>query len=104
MVIIWKALVEYLNNNLRAGRSVNIKRFGSFTFDIETELPRIATKSTSMTAVNSGAFNLEDQRLDRKHVHNVRPCFVVDSFLQTHLIHYPGKEEITPAKSQNSIF
>ncbi len=99
MVIIWKALIEYLNNNLRAGRSVNIKGFGSFTFDIETELPRIATKSTSMTAVNSAVFNLDDQRLDRKHVHNVRPCFVVDSGLQSHLIHYPGKEEIVPAKS-----
>jgi len=99
MIIIWKALIEYLNNNLRAGRSVNIKGFGSFTFDIETELPRIATKSTSMTAVNSAAFNLDDQRLDRKHVHNVRPCFVVDSGLQGHLIHYPGKEEIVPAKS-----
>jgi nucleoid DNA-binding protein len=44
MLIIWKALVEYLSNNLRAGRSVNIKRFGSFTFDIETDLPRIAEK------------------------------------------------------------
>jgi hypothetical protein len=42
---------------------------------------------------------LDDQRLDRKHVHNVRPCFVVDSGLQSHLIHYPGKEEIVPAKS-----
>lgn len=101
MVIIWKALVEYLNNNLRSGRSVNIKRFGSFTFDIDTELPRIATKSTSMTA---HSFGLEDQRLERKHVHKVRPCFVVDGFLQPHLIHYKGKEEIVPAKSQNSIF
>jgi nucleoid DNA-binding protein len=78
MIIVWKALIEYLNNNLRAGRSVNIKRFGSFTFDIETELPRIATKSGSMTTHN---FDIEDQRLDRKHVHKVRPCFVVDEFL-----------------------
>lgn len=99
MVIIWKALIEYLQNNLRAGRSVNIKRFGSFTFDIATELPRIATKSAA-----TGSFDLEEQRLDRKHVHHVRPCFVVDSFLQQHLIHYPGKEEILPAKSQNSVF
>jgi len=52
MLIIWKALVEYLTNNLRAGRSVNIKRFGSFTFDIDTELPRIATKSSSMNTNN----------------------------------------------------
>jgi nucleoid DNA-binding protein len=45
MMIIWKAMIEYLYNNLRQGKSVNIKRFGSFTYDIETELPRIATKS-----------------------------------------------------------
>jgi nucleoid DNA-binding protein len=44
MMIIWKSLVEYLNNNLRAGKSVYIKRFGSFTFDINTDLPRIANK------------------------------------------------------------
>lgn len=81
MVIIWKALCEYLSNNLRAGRSVYIKRFGSFTFDIDTELPRIANnRSTSLQPYNStatsgfksNAFNLEDQRLDRKHVHKVR--------------------------------
>jgi len=45
MIIVWKSLVEYLNNNLRSGKSVNIKKFGSFTFDIATELPRIATRS-----------------------------------------------------------
>ena len=44
MMIIWKALIEYLNNNLREGRSVNIKKFGAFTFDIDTDLPRIASK------------------------------------------------------------
>jgi nucleoid DNA-binding protein len=47
MLIIWRALVEYLNNNLRAGRSVNVKNFGAFTFDIATDLPRIASKSIS---------------------------------------------------------
>lgn len=103
MVIIWKALIEYLSNNLRAGRSVNIKRFGSFTFDIDTDLPRIATKSS--TIGSGGNFiDLQDVRLARKHVHQVRPCFVVDDFLQPHLIHYAGKEEIRPAKSQNSIY
>lgn len=44
-MIVWKSLIEYLGNNLRGGRSVYIKKFGSFTFDINTELPRIATKS-----------------------------------------------------------
>ena len=66
MIIIWKSVVEYLNNNLKAGKSVNIKKFGAFTFDIQTELPRIATRSMNPST------NLEDTRLDRKHVHNVR--------------------------------
>ncbi len=98
MMIIWKALIEYLNENLRAGKSVNIKRFGSFTFDIASELPRIATKSMNPNV------DLDDQRLDRKHVHKVRPCFVVEECLRMNLTRYPGKEEITPAKSQKSIF
>lgn len=34
MLIIWRALITYLDNNLRKGVSVNIKKFGSFTFDI----------------------------------------------------------------------
>lgn len=101
MVIIWKAFVEYVGTNLRAGRSVNIKRFGSFTFDIDTDLPRIAQKSMGMTTSN---FDLNEQRLDRKHIHKVRPCFVVDDFLRPHLVHYAGKEEIVPAKSQKSIY
>jgi len=54
MMIIWKSMIEYLGNNLRAGKSVNIKGFGSFTFDIDTELPRIATRS-----INANT-NLED--------------------------------------------
>lgn len=65
-MIIWKALIEYLNENLRSGRSINIKKFGSFTFDIDTDLPRIATKSINPNV------ELEDQRLERKHIHKVR--------------------------------
>lgn len=66
MLIIWKGFIEYLGNNLKAGKSVYIKRFGTFTFDIESNLPKIASKSLSP------AFDLEDQRLDRKHVHKVK--------------------------------
>ena len=56
-------MIEYLGNNLRQGKSVYIKKFGSFTFDINTELPRIASKQINAKT------ELEDQRLDRKHVH-----------------------------------
>jgi nucleoid DNA-binding protein len=44
-MIVWKSLVSYLNENLRSGKSINVKRFGTFTFDIHSELPRIATKT-----------------------------------------------------------
>ena len=42
MIIIWKALIEYLGENIRGGRSVNIKKFGAFSFNVQTELPKIA--------------------------------------------------------------
>jgi len=44
------------------------------------------------------------QRLDRKHIHHLRPCFVVDPKLQEHLIRYKGKEEVVMPKSQRSVF
>ena len=47
MILIWKSMIQYLSNNLRAGKSVYIKKLGSFTFDIDTELPRIANKTIS---------------------------------------------------------
>ena len=65
-MIIWKGLIEYLNNNLRSGRSVNIKKFGSFTFDIQTELPKIHAKSSNPN------IDLEEQRMERKNLHKLR--------------------------------
>ena len=40
-------MIEYLNNNLRTGKSIYVKSFGAFTFDINSELPKIATKTIS---------------------------------------------------------
>lgn len=34
----------------------------------------------------------------------MKPVFVVDPVLQYHLVRYPGKEEISPAISQHSIY
>ena len=34
----------------------------------------------------------------------MKPVFVVDSDLQYHLVRYPGKEEISPAISQHSVY
>lgn len=98
MMIIWKALIEYLSNNIRAGRSVNVKKFGAFTFNVQTELPKIAQRSISPK------IDIFTQRQERKNIHHLKPVFVVDPILQYHLVRYPGKEEISPAKSQHSIY
>jgi len=98
MLIIWKALIEYVQNNIEAGRSVNIKKFGAFTFNVETELPKIAHRSISPKV------DIFTQRQERKNIHHLKPVFVVDQFLQYHMVRFPGKEEISPAISQHSIY
>jgi len=91
-------LTTYLDENLRKGKSVNIRKFGAFTFDIDTELPKINHREINPET------DIFSQRAERKHIHKLRPCFVTDPELQTHLIRHRNKEEIGPAKSQKSIF
>jgi len=98
MLIIWRGLVTYLDNQLRAGKSVNIRKFGAFTFDIETELPKISRP------VIKAELDLDSRRAERAHIHHLKPRFVIDKDLQSLCIRYHGKEQITPAKSQKSIF
>lgn len=93
MLIVWKALTTYLDENLRKGRSVNIRKFGAFTFDIDTELPKISRREINPET------DIFSQRAERKHIHTLRPCFVTDPELQTHLIRHKNKEEVRPAKS-----
>jgi hypothetical protein len=77
---------------------VNIKGFGAFAFEIQTELPKIATKSISPYE------NISEQRTLRKHVHNVIPRFVVDDKLKKILFHYPGKDQLDAPLSQYTIY
>lgn len=71
-MIIWKALREYIEGNVRAGKSVNIKKFGTFTFNVETELPKIAARNFSPTVDRATHI------LERKNIHHLKPVFVVD--------------------------
>jgi hypothetical protein len=48
--------------------------------------------------------DLFTKREERKNIHHLRPVFIVDPVLQYHLIRYPGKEEISAAKSQRSVY
>lgn len=72
MIIIWKALIEYLGENIRAGRSVNIKKFGAFSFNVQTELPKIAQRTISPKV------DLATHIQERKNIHHLKPVFVVD--------------------------
>jgi len=93
MQIIWKALITYLDKNLREGKSVNMKKFGAFTFDIATDLPRISRRQIGADS------DIAVDRSQRKHIHTLRPCFIVDPVLKRLLSRYNGKEEISPAGS-----
>lgn len=44
------------------------------------------------------------KRLERSNIHHLKPVFVVDPVIAYHLVRYPGKEEISPAISQHSIY
>lgn len=96
--MIWKALIEYIGENVRAGKSVNVKKFGCFTYNIQTELPKIAARNGSPKT------DIFTERLERKNIHHLKPVFVVDPCIQYHLVRYNGKEEISPAISQHSIY
>jgi nucleoid DNA-binding protein len=97
--VIFKSLSEYIKENLASGKSVNLKGFGAFSFEIESSLVEPAIFSTI-----DFKKQLDEQRAERKHVHKIRPCFVVDSKMKYLLTRYPNKEEISHSKSQNSVY
>jgi len=97
--IIFKTMAEYIKENIVSGKSVNLRGFGAFSFEVTSGLVEPAI----FTTVDFKK-DLDQQRAERKHVHKVRPCFVVDSKLKYYLSRYPGKEEITSTKSQHSIY
>ena len=66
MQIIWRALITYLNTTLKSGKSINVKKFGAFTFDIQTELPKISQRR--ITAESSRDADVKE----RKHIHKLR--------------------------------
>ncbi|CAG9321571.1 unnamed protein product [Blepharisma stoltei] len=97
MQLIWKATVEYIHEKILEGKGVNIKGFGAFTFDIETKLAPV-------TAINPTSGEIDDQRLDRKHLHKNRPVFIPDPSLQSVLLRYHGKNQVEKPASQRSVF
>jgi hypothetical protein len=95
--LIWKATIEYIKENLEQGRGVNIPSFGAFTFDIETDLPRLGS-------INPVAGPVHDQRLERKHVHRNRPVFIPDAGFEYFLQRYHRKAQVNKPNSQRSVY
>ena len=101
MLIIWKSLIEYVNEHVREGKSVYIKKFGCFTFKVDTELPKIHRGRNVSPAVD-----IFTQRAQRKNIHHLKPVFVIDKDFETSCLKKQNvlKEEISPSISQHSIF
>jgi len=97
--VVFKSLSEYIRENLASGKSVNLRGFGAFSFEIDSSHVQPAIFSTI-----DFKKELNEQRAERKHVHKMRPCFVPDSKLKYLLSRYANKEELSMPKSQNSIY
>jgi len=97
--VIFKSLSEYIKENLASGKSVNVKGFGAFSFEIDSS--HVEPAQFSQIDFKK---QLDEQRAERKHVHKIRPCFVVDSKMKYLLTRYPNKEEISYSKSQNTVY
>jgi len=52
---------------------VNLRGFGAFSFEVDSELKKPAIFTT-----HDFHKSLDDARAERKHLHKVRPCFLVD--------------------------
>ena len=59
-------MITYLDNTLRSGKSINVKNFGAFTFDIVTDLPKISQRQIRADS------DMNNEREERKHVHKLR--------------------------------
>ncbi|KAM3139420.1 Aconitate hydratase mitochondrial [Paramecium bursaria] len=105
--IVLKSTAEYIKEKLFDGKvyikynqqGVNLKEFGAFTFEVLSDFIKPMQHSNFNMSKE-----LEIQRAERKHIHNIRPCFVPDNAFKYFLARYPGKEEITKPKSQHSIY
>lgn len=76
-----------------------IKDFGAFTFEVVSNTVKPAQMCHFDTAKT-----VNDNRMDRKHVHDIRPCFLVNGGFEKSLARFPNKKEIDCPKSQHSIY
>jgi len=76
--IVKEALGLYVRDNMLNGKSVIIKDFGSFSFEITSSKVLPAQMCHFDTSKD-----IYGNREDRKHIHMNRPCFLVDGSFKT---------------------
>lgn len=99
MLIIWKAFCEYVREKVTECKGVNIKNFGAFTYEVETELPKLGLEYNK--AKNK---SFKELLVEKKTTHKLRPCFVIDQKFKKILTKFKDKDEISKPKSQASIY
>jgi len=77
MQLVWDGMCAYISEKLEAGKSVNIPKFGAFTFE------PIVSQGGNMLNPRGNCLGL-------------RPCFICSPELKETLYKFPGKEEVTP--------
>ena len=99
MLIIWKSFCEYLKERMLEHKGINVKNFGAFTYEVESELPKTGFLSQKGTFQSIGEIIIE-----KKTTHRVRPTFLVDNRYKKFLTKFLNKDELIKPKSQSSIY
>ena len=99
MHVVIEALSNYIREKLLDGKGVTVKGLGAFSFEVISDTIKPAQYYTFDTRRN-----LDHHREERKHVHKIRPCFIVDSSFKYSLANFSEKEEISAPKSQSSLY
>jgi nucleoid DNA-binding protein len=99
MLVIWKAFGDYLQEKMDACKGVYVKNFGSFTYEVTTEKPKMGI---DYTQANSKTFS--ELLLEKKSTHKLSPCFVIDQRFRRALPKYLYKDVLDKPKSQASVF
>ena len=97
LLVIWKAFCEYMHERILDYKGINIKNFGTFTYEVSTELPKIGLDKSIFRS-------LGELIVEKKSTNKLRPTFLIDNRYKKFLTKFLDKEEIIKPKSQSSIF
>jgi len=99
LLVLWHATFSYVKEQISNYIGVNIKNFGTFTYEVKQTLPKLGIdykKASTKT--------FKELLLEKKSLHKLRPCFIIDPKIASILTRFNNKEELTKPASQSSIY